>query len=123
VIVGLDQQVKVIALDADVDDAKVALLDDRVHGSTDRVIGVRPPECRDGSDHAQRDVNRCRTREPNPSLVWLARASALRRPPRALALPAPGLEFECLLTPTLTRHVRDRLVAVGILMSMHIIDV
>src|SRR5829696_5445592 len=93
VIVCLDDQVEVVVFDADVDDAKVAPLDERVHRPTDRVVRVRPPERRDRRDYTQRHVSRCRALEPHSRLVRLARPRPPRRPTGPPAFPTPGLEF------------------------------
>lgn len=92
-IVRLDDQVEMIVLDAEVNDAEVAPLDRRIDGLADRVIGSRLSQ-RDRRDHAQRDMHWSRAREAPPYPMAFARPGSFRRPSCTLALPSPRPELE-----------------------------
>ena len=88
-MVGLDDQVQVIALDGVVDDAHAEALLRRAHRILDGLLAAEAAEEADGEEQAERDVNGMPRRKLRPAQVWHAGPLALRLAPGALPLSAP----------------------------------
>jgi hypothetical protein len=84
--IGLDEQVDVGALDAEVNDPEILALRRRDRGFADRLIHAATAQVTDGSDHAQHDVHRVPGIERRPLLVRRACPLALRWPTRTSTL-------------------------------------
>lgn len=68
-VVGLDEEVEVIVLDAGVDDAEVGAADAHGDGALDRRVGRGAAEASDLAHDAERDVYGMATRDVGPALV------------------------------------------------------
>src|ERR1044071_1349430 len=91
-VVGLDQQVDVRSLDAELDDAEVLAPRCGERGLADGLVHASPAQVADGADYPQDDVNRVPRVEERSLLVRRAGPLALRRAPRAAPLTAARLE-------------------------------
>src|SRR3569623_96580 len=78
-IVRLDQQVQMVALDAEVHDPAVRALADRERGPADRAIDIGVADPTELLGDAERDEHRLRRLELGPDLVALARTATLGR--------------------------------------------
>ena len=79
-VVGLDDQMHVRALEAEVHDAKVFAQRGRQRGLADRLPDAAAAQAADRADRAEHDVHRVPRMQERPLLVRLARSLALRRP-------------------------------------------
>jgi hypothetical protein len=68
-VVGLDEQVEMRALDAEVDDAEVVAPGGRERGLADRLVGEPAAQVADRADHPQDDVHRVPRDKLRPYLV------------------------------------------------------
>jgi hypothetical protein len=91
-VVGLDQQVDVCPLDAELDDAEVLASRCGERGLADRLVHAPPAQVADGADHPQDDVNRVPRVQERSFLVRRPRSLPLRRATSAAPLAATGLE-------------------------------
>jgi hypothetical protein len=87
----LDDEMDVVALKADLDDAKIIAPLHDLQRFSDRVISVRLSQTADVLRDAQDAVDRITSGESRPFLVALARSLALLRPSRAGPLAAAQL--------------------------------
>src|SRR5262245_59254334 len=104
-VVRLDEQVDVIVLDTQLDDAEVLAARRRQCGLADSLIDAAAAQVANGGDRPQRDVHRVAGMQERPLLVWRTRPRALRRTPGASALAATRRE-QLLLHRWLTKHAR-----------------
>jgi hypothetical protein len=102
-VIRLDQQVDVIVLDAQLDDAEVLATRRRQRGLSNGLVGTAATKLPDRRDHAQRDVHGIPSVQERPLLVRRARPLALRRTTGAAALAAARRE-QLLLHELLARH-------------------
>jgi hypothetical protein len=96
-VLGLDQQVHVAPLDAEVDDPEVITARRRERRLADRVIHAAATEVADGGDRPQHHVHWMPCMQKRPRLVWRPCARPLGRPTCAASLAAPLLEQPQLL--------------------------
>src|SRR5262249_30999463 len=69
-VVSLDEQMQVIALDAEMNDPEAFSPGGRERGFADRLVGAAATQIANRADHAQHDVNRVARVEEWPLLVW-----------------------------------------------------
>ena len=91
-VIGLDQQMDVIVLDAQLHDAEVLAARRRQRGLSNRLVGTAATKLPDRRDHAQRDVHGIPGVQERALLVRRARPLALRRTTGAAALTAARRE-------------------------------
>ena len=87
-VIGLDQQVDVVVLDAQLHDAEVLAARRRQRGLADGLVDTTAAKLSDRCNHAQRDMHRIAGVQERPLLVRRARPLALRRTTGAAALAA-----------------------------------
>jgi hypothetical protein len=108
-VLGLDQQVDVAALQADMDDADPLADGGDDRGLAEGAIHLAPAQAADGGHHAQDHVQRMVRLDLGPPLVRRPGALALGLATRALALATVGeqllLHVPLPRTPRPTRHV------------------
>jgi len=90
-VVGLDQQMDVGTLDAEVHDAEVLPHRRDERGFADRMVDAAPAQVTDRAHHPQHDVHGIPRVEIRPFLVRCTGPLALRRPPSTAPLAATRL--------------------------------
>jgi hypothetical protein len=98
-VVGLDQQMDVRSLEAELDDAKVFAARSGQRGLADRLVHAAPAQIADSADHPQRDMHRVPCVQERPLPVRRARPRALRRTTGPAPLATARLEQHQLLGP------------------------
>ena len=116
-VLGLDDQVQVRALHAQVHDPERLELQHRERRLADRQIHVARAQRADARHHARHDMHRLARAQLRPALVPLARPRPLRRSPGARALAAVGAEPHRGLDVSLAFPRHDHSIARPILIS------
>ena len=96
-VIGLDEQVNVRALDAQLHDPEPLAPGGGQRRLADRLIGQPAPQAPDRTHHAQRHVDRMPRLQVEPCLVRRPGACALARTPSPAAFAAALLEQHQLL--------------------------
>jgi hypothetical protein len=102
-VIGLDEQVDVVVLDAQLHDAEVLAASRRQRGLANGLVDTSAAKLADRCDHAQRDMHGIAGVQEWPLLVRRTRPRALRRTPGTTALTAARRE-QLLLHGLLARH-------------------